>query len=166
MNLDIKPGSCPNPVNAESNGVVPVVIIGSLNFDVTTIDPNSLTLARADGMGDSVSPLSSRRGARIAIEDVATPFDGEPCACHELGGDGIDDLVLKFSTPEMSRVLELNAITTRPDNRACASRDSSRRNEVPCGGLYRDPRLAPDLKRTPPHHEVEVVAARADRSPA
>lgn len=72
MNLDVKPGSCPNPVNPKSKGVVPVAVVGSLDFD------------------------------------VATPFDGEPCACHKLRGDGIDDLTLTFSTSEMSRALELN----------------------------------------------------------
>jgi len=38
---------------------------------------------------------------------VATPFDGEPCDCHELGGDGIADLAMKFDTPELVAALEL-----------------------------------------------------------
>ncbi len=38
------------------------------------------------------------------------PFNGEPCDCHEVGGDGIDDLVLKFSTPELVDALELNPL--------------------------------------------------------
>ena len=111
VTLDIKPGSCPNPVNPRSKGVVPVALVGSINFDVATIDPDSLTLARADGAGGSVAPLSDRRGPGIVIEDVATPFSEEPCGCHELGGDGIDDLSLKFSTSEMNRTLELNTLS-------------------------------------------------------
>lgn len=110
VNLDIKPGSCPNPVNPRSRGVVPVAIVGSLDFDVTKIDLDSLTLSRNDGVGGSVSPISGKRSYRNFIEDVTTPSDGELCECHELDGDGIDDLSLKFSTSEMSRILELNDI--------------------------------------------------------
>jgi hypothetical protein len=109
-NLDIKPGSCPNPVNPGSRGVVPVAIVGSPVFDVTMVTPDSLTLARADGLGGRVSPVSGRQGPKIAIDDVATPCAGEPCACHELEGDGIADLSLKFSTPDLTRVLELDAL--------------------------------------------------------
>ncbi len=108
--LDIKPGSCPNPVNPNSQGVVPVAILGCPDFDVTMIDPDSLTLARADGVGEAVSPLSNRRGLKISVGDVATPFEGELCACHDFGGDGLDDLTLKFSTAEMSRALKLNEL--------------------------------------------------------
>ena len=112
--LDIKPGSCPNPVNPRSQGVVPVILVGSFELDVAVVDTDSLVLARVDGVGGSVSPLFGRRGLGIAIQDMAVPFDGEPekrCACHVLGGDGMDDLSLKFSTSEMSRAFELNALS-------------------------------------------------------
>lgn len=42
-NVDIKPGSFPNSINPKSNGVVPVAILGSVAFDVTTIDVTTLT---------------------------------------------------------------------------------------------------------------------------
>ncbi len=108
VNLDIKPDSCPNPVNPKSKGVVPVAILGSVDFDVATIDSDSLTLARADGVGESVSPVRKRNGPKIAIEDVATAFADEGCVCREQGPDGIDDLSLKFSTVEMTRALKLD----------------------------------------------------------
>lgn len=111
VNLDIKPGSCPNPVNPRSRGVVSVAIVGSSFFDVMTVDLDSLILARSDGVGGSVSPHSGKRSHRIFIEDVATPFDGELCECHELAGDGIDDLSLKFSTSELNHILELNDLS-------------------------------------------------------
>jgi hypothetical protein len=107
--LDIKPGSCPNPVNPKSKGVVPMAVVGSESFDVTQIDIDSLTVARADGVGGVVAPLTEQRGPRPGIADVATPFEGDRCACHEFGGDGIDDLTLKFSTPEMVETLELGS---------------------------------------------------------
>ncbi|MDO8630862.1 MAG: hypothetical protein Q7R41_10245, partial [Phycisphaerales bacterium] len=107
--LDIKPGSCPNPVNPGSKGVVPVAIVGSAFFDVTEIERDSLRLGRADGVGGTITPLSGPRGPGVVIEDVATPFVGEPCGCHELDTDGIDDLVLKFSTPDAARAFQLDS---------------------------------------------------------
>jgi hypothetical protein len=44
------------------------------------------------------------------FEDVATPFDGEGCECHDLGGDGIDDLSMKFRTDELVEALELDTL--------------------------------------------------------
>jgi len=105
--LDIKPGSCPNPVNPRSNGVVPMAIVGTEPFDVTRIDTDTLLLRRADGVGGAVTPLEGPPGPRITIGDVATPLSGDSCDCHEVDGDGIDDLLLKFSTPDLVETLEL-----------------------------------------------------------
>ena len=41
------------------------------------------------------------------------PDIGDLCVCREEGTDGIDDLVLKFSTREMVRALELVTIPRR-----------------------------------------------------
>lgn len=108
--LDIKPGSCPNPFNARSKGVVPVAIVGSEALDVTQIDVDSIALRRDDGVGGEVTPMRGLRGPRVAIQDAATPFAGELCDCHALTEDGIDDLSLKFSTQEMVDVLQLGAV--------------------------------------------------------
>jgi hypothetical protein len=85
--VDIKPGSCPNPLNVKSQGVLPAAILGTDTLDVTTIDPASVRLA-------GVEPL------RWAIEDVATPMadSAEDCECTTEGPDGYDDLTLKFDT--------------------------------------------------------------------
>ena len=98
-----------NIIIAEQNkpSVTPA---SSSSFDVTQIDVDSLTLARADGVGGIVRPMTGNRGPRVQTEDVATPVDGDQCACHELGGDGIDDLLLKFSTPALSMTLELASL--------------------------------------------------------
>jgi parallel beta-helix repeat protein len=106
--LDIKPGSCPNPLNRRSHGVLPVAVVGTADFDVTQIDVDTLVLRRADGVGGSVTPLMGPPRPGIHVEDVATPFEGEPCECHELGGDGIDDLSMKFDTEAIVTELELN----------------------------------------------------------
>ena len=56
VEIDIKPGSCPNSWNRESNGVLPVAILGTEDFDVTQIDVSSVTISRGDGTGGSVGP--------------------------------------------------------------------------------------------------------------
>jgi len=84
--VDIKPGSCPNPVNVKSKGVLPVAILGTDDYDITTIDPTSIRLI-------GIEPL------RSGYEDVATPVsDANDCNCTEEGPDGFLDLTLKFKT--------------------------------------------------------------------
>lgn len=100
--VDIKPGSCPNPLNTKSKGVLPVALLGTDGFDVTTIDPVSICLSRE--VGEEVAPI------RSDLEDVATPFGGELCDCHDLNGDGYLDLTLKFSTQELVQALELQDV--------------------------------------------------------
>jgi hypothetical protein len=108
--LDIRPGSCPNPLNRKSQGVLPVALVGTDELDVTQVDLDSLVLTRADGVGGGVTPLMGPPGPRIRVQDVATPFAGELCDCHELDGDGIDDLAMKFRTPEIIAALELSTL--------------------------------------------------------
>lgn len=88
--LDIRPTSCPNPLNVTSMGVLPVAILGTADFDVTTVDPATILL-------EGVAPL------RWSYEDVATPY--EPFLgkqgrldCTTAGPDGFTDLVLHFDT--------------------------------------------------------------------
>lgn len=108
LNVDIKPRACPNVLNRNSRGVLPVGLLGTPEFDVTTIDLASVRLSRADGIGGEVASLEGPPGPHSTIEDVGTPFEGQPCDCHEFGGDGIDDLAMKFSVEELIRVLQLN----------------------------------------------------------
>ncbi|MBN2564517.1 MAG: hypothetical protein JXB46_02285 [Candidatus Eisenbacteria bacterium] len=89
--LDIKPGSCPNPFNITSQGVLPVAILGDEAFDVSEIDPSSIIFA------GSVSPL------RWSYEDVSTPVgdDADPCECTTDGADGFMDMTLKFDRQDV-----------------------------------------------------------------
>jgi hypothetical protein len=102
--VDVKPESCPNPLNPKSKGVLPVAVLGSEDFDVNLIDPVSIKLAREGYEGQGVSPL------RWTYEDVATPFEGELCECHDLNGDGYMDLTLKFNSQELVADLELDGV--------------------------------------------------------
>lgn len=79
--MDIKPGSCTNPLNTNSNGVLPVAVLGSQDFDVTQINIDTVSL-------EGVAPL------RYSIEDVTGPND-----CGTEMYDGYLDLNLKFDTP-------------------------------------------------------------------
>ena len=95
--VDIKPTSCPNPLNVKNNGVLPVAIVGTEDFDVTTVDPASVTLV-------GVAPL------RWSLEDVVTPFEpflGKESEfdCTEEGPDGYLDLTLKFDVQEIVEAL-------------------------------------------------------------
>jgi hypothetical protein len=87
--IDIKPQSCPNPLNTNKSGVLPVAILGTNSFDVTKVDVATIKLA-------GVSPL------RSDLEDVATPFSPftgkKDCNsdCTTAGPDGFLDLTLKF----------------------------------------------------------------------
>lgn len=119
--LDIKPGSCPNPVNVKSQGKLPVGLLGSDAFDATQVDISSLQMWRADGVGGSVSPLEGPPGPHTVLADVGTPFDGELCDCHEMYGDGIVDVSMKFSTPEVVSALELDGEATNTYIEVCVS---------------------------------------------
>ncbi|MEE9604439.1 MAG: hypothetical protein V3V70_02615, partial [Candidatus Scalindua sp.] len=88
---DIKPQSCPNPLNVKSQGLLTVAILGN-DLDVEDIDVATLAIA-------GVEPVRSR------IEDVATPSGLDPCDCLELSGDGTDDLVLKFKIQEIVSIV-------------------------------------------------------------
>ena len=95
--VDIKPGDCPNPVNLGSQGVLPVAILGTADFDVTTIDPSTVTLA-------GVAPL------RWSLEDVGAPYEPlvrriDAYQCNTMGPDGYLDLTLKFDTQEIAAAL-------------------------------------------------------------
>jgi hypothetical protein len=103
VEFDLKPGSCPNSFNVKKKGVLPAAILGTDEFDVTTIDPATIQLTRPgeDYEGVGVSPL------RWGWEDVGTPFEGDLCDCHDLNGDGYMDLTLKFEAQEVTVTLDL-----------------------------------------------------------
>jgi outer membrane protein assembly factor BamB len=103
--VDIKPSSCPNPLDMASKGVLPAAILGSASFDVTQVDPESVLLFRADQDDPAkISPL------RWALQDVATPYEpfvgkADAKQCTSVGADGFLDLTLKFDTQAVVEVL-------------------------------------------------------------
>ena len=87
VDVDIKPGGCPNPFNVGSKGVLPVAILGTDQLKVEDIDPQSVSL-----MG--VGPL------RWSYEDV-----GSPNRCNAPGPDGYTDMTFKFDTETVAAAL-------------------------------------------------------------
>ena len=96
--VDIKPQSCPNPLNVKAKGVLPVAILGTGEFDVSDINPQSLQLL-------GVAPV------RHALEDVATPFvpsngNNNDHECTDAGPDGFTDMTLKFDAQAVIQAIE------------------------------------------------------------
>ena len=93
VNIDIKPTSCPNPLNIKSSGVLPVAILGSDDVDVNEIVEASILLAGVDAI-------------RYSFEDVAgLVLDPNDCNCTTDGPDGFLDLTLKFETQRIAEAM-------------------------------------------------------------
>lgn len=87
VGVDVKPDGCDASVKVKDKGVVPAAILGvDGELDVSEIDPATIRL-------EGVTPL------RSSIEDVATPG-----AC-DVGGDGVDDLTIKFDNGKLAEAL-------------------------------------------------------------
>lgn len=104
VSVDVKPGSWPNPFVKGAKGVFSVAICGTEDFDVTTIDPDTVKMYFNEVVeeGDCAAPV------RWNYEDVATPYS-TPNATHPEGwaghADGYVDLVFKFSREEVTALM-------------------------------------------------------------
>jgi len=83
VSIDIKPASDPNSINLCNQGNVTVAILTTPNFDATTVDPETATLADVD-----VRTVGKSDKMMAHIEDV--------------DGDGDLDLVLQFETVDLA----------------------------------------------------------------
>ena len=82
VTIDIKPGSEPNYFNNDGHGVIPVAILGSQDFDVTTIDAGSVML-----QGLAVKAVGKSNKLLAHYEDVDS--------------DGYDDLVVQIEDDDL-----------------------------------------------------------------
>ena len=106
LRLDLKPGACPNALPRNGQGYVKPSHAhrrARRPIHQRGFDPPSTR----DGVGGSVAPNAGPPGPKSTITDVATPFTGEPCACHALAGDGRSDLVVSFSVAALVSGLQL-----------------------------------------------------------
>lgn len=74
VQIDIKPGSFPNSINPDEEGVIPVAILTTDAFDASTVDAGTVRFG------------PSGAGASGALEDV--------------DGDGDQDMILHFKTQD------------------------------------------------------------------
>jgi hypothetical protein len=99
--LDVLPGACPNTYDRGSNALLPIAILGNFDFDVTQVQWSSIRLYGLYCAGGPVSAHS------VQLADVATPFVGSGCGCHDLNGDGRLDLVARFNRNHLNHALGL-----------------------------------------------------------
>ncbi len=107
--LIIMQGACPAPVNPNANGVVPMLLVGELDFAAESAVHSSLKLRIC---GDTDGPHIVPLGRHIKVKDLNHPFEGTTecggCTCNpDQRSDGIDDLSLKFRQNEFADVLGL-----------------------------------------------------------
>lgn len=86
--IDIKPGSCPNPLSTTDKGMISVAIIGTSDFDVSEVDPATVRI-------EGIEPV------RWDLADVVAPFlpytGKTSCSdCNTSRKDRIGDLIFKF----------------------------------------------------------------------
>ncbi len=82
VDIDIKPGSDPNAINLGSQGVIPVAILSSPDFDATTVDPTTVLL----------------EGSEVAIRGKSDKYMAHE---EDVNGDGLIDLVVKIDTENL-----------------------------------------------------------------
>jgi hypothetical protein len=82
VSVDIKPGIGPNCINAESKGRTPVALLGTAGFDISQVDPATVTLQVNGG----------------AIGEPPLRWAGN----KDVNGDGFLDLVFHFSTQALA----------------------------------------------------------------
>lgn len=79
FDIDVKPGSDPNSINLGEHGLLPIAILGRQDFDVETIDPETIEIG-----GVSLAERGSTKAPKLAysLEDV--------------DGDGLTDMITLF----------------------------------------------------------------------
>jgi hypothetical protein len=95
VNIDIKPRHCPNILKkkGKKKGGLKVAILGTQDFDVTTIDVATLNI-------NGVTPVKTK------FKDVTSPaFKTEPCDCEKLSKDTYEDLELKLNSQDIIATL-------------------------------------------------------------
>ena len=90
--VDMHTLSCPNPLNLGGNGVLPVAVLGTAEFDVTQVMPDTCRL-------EGASPR------RWHYADTSRPYVAalvDENSCTGAGPDGWDDLNLKFRNRDVA----------------------------------------------------------------
>ncbi len=92
VQIDIKPGTYPNPINPGSNGLIPVAILTDGDFDAETVDLDTVTLA----------------GREVAVRGKA---DKMMARMEDVDDDGDLDLMLQVDTQSEGAVWASGPVT-------------------------------------------------------
>ena len=84
VEIDIKPDSDPNSINLGSKGNVPVAIFSTPDFDATTINPTTVTLA----------------GASVKLKGKGTPM----ASFEDVNGDTLLDIIVHIDTTALEEL--------------------------------------------------------------
>ncbi len=99
---------CHAPVNASSNGLLPILLVGTGGFDVHDVDQGSLDLHLCGEGPSGVQPIAHHTRFRDLNHPTDLPIGCPGCQCNDdESSDGIDDLSMKFSTNDVVATLGL-----------------------------------------------------------
>jgi len=80
VDIDIKPGSGPNSINLDSEGVIPIAVLGSSTFDVATVDQTTLEFqgntARVKGKSNNIGSFENINADDFTDLVVQFPVNG------------------------------------------------------------------------------------------
>jgi hypothetical protein len=99
IDIDIRPGSDSNPINASGRGNLPVAILGSETFDAMVVDVTTLVIGP-----DAAAPSHDLTKAGLFEDHL-----------RDVNGDGFTDLVSHYRTQETG--------ISRDDAQACITGD-------------------------------------------
>jgi hypothetical protein len=98
VEIDIKPDDEPNLINMKKKGAIPVAMLGSSDFDVTTINPVTLVLVGVACKHDLTNPVNYNEHLKDAnddgIIDLMTHFEVDKMNLEK----GAHELTLNCST--------------------------------------------------------------------
>ncbi len=92
VEIDIKPGSDPNPINPGSNGLIPVAILTTDDFNAADVNSATVTLA----------------GAKVAVRGKAEKLMAR---LEDIDGDGDLDLLVQVETQSDGELWESGTVT-------------------------------------------------------
>lgn len=93
VDIDIKPGSDPNSIHPRSNGVIPVAILTTEDFDATTVDPETVVFAGASPVHYAIKDVDKDRDYDLILHFRTQDTDiapGNDAAC--LTGETYDGI--------------------------------------------------------------------------
>jgi hypothetical protein len=107
LSVDVRPNTCPNDVGP-TTGDVAITIPGTWRINALDIDPTTVKVHRADGVGKILKYGTHLLGPTYG--DVTRPFYGDVAECSALGPDGHTDMTLHISARAMRSLLKLGAL--------------------------------------------------------